>query len=394
MSVKRIFLIVLDSFGVGAMPDAKEYGDEGSNTLEAVSVSERLLIPTMQKLGLYNIDGVRCGDKITFPLGSYGRMAELSPAKDTVIGHWELAGVVAKKAQPVYPKGFPSELIKEFEELTGHKVLCNRPYSGTQVLEDFGLQQMRENALIVYTSADSVFQIAAHEDSIGLDELYRCCEIARKLLVGEHAVGRVIARPFVGYAPHFTRTSNRRDYALPPPSPTMLNVLMDRDFKTIGIGKIHDIFAGEGLTEFIKTRNNVDGLETLLSIQNRNFNGLCFINLVDFDMLYGHRNDVDGYAAALSSFDRELATFVDRMREDDLLIITADHGCDPSFEGTDHTREYVPVLLYGSEVRRGVNVGTRSSFADIAATILESLKIRSDGIAGESFWNDIREIVL
>ena len=393
MSVKRIFLIVLDSFGIGGMPDAKEYGDVASNTLEAVSVSERLLVPTMQKLGLYNIDGVHCGDQVTFPLGSYGRLAERSPGKDTVIGHWELAGVVSKLTMPVYPNGFPSKLIAEFEALTGHKVLCNRPASGTEVLEDYGLQQMQENALIVYTSADSVFQVAAHEESIGLEELYRCCEIARKLLVGENAVGRVIARPFVGYVPHFTRTANRRDYTLPPPTPTMLNILMEKDYKTIGVGKIHDIFAGEGLSEFIKTRNNVDGLETLLSLENRNFEGLCFTNLVDFDMLYGHRNDVDGYAAALSAFDRELGVFIDRMREGDLLIVTADHGCDPSTQSTDHSREYVPVLLYGSEVRRGVNLGTRSSFADVAATILESLKIRAT-TDGESFWDDIREFFL
>ncbi len=393
MSVNRIFLVVLDGFSIGAMPDAVEYGDEGSNTLDAISVSERLLIPTMQKLGLYNIEGVHCGDRVTFPMGCYGRLGQASVGKDTIVGHWEIAGLVTNKALPVYPNGFPAELIKELEKQTGHKVLCNQPYSSTEVLRDYGHQQMQEDALIVYTSGDSVLQIAAHEDSFGLEELYRCCEIARNLMVGEHAVGRVIARPFTGYGPNFIRTSNRRDFALPPPRPTLLNALRERDYKTIGIGRIHDIFAGDGLMESISTRSNVDGLETLLSFVNRRFTGLCFVNLVDFDLVYGHRNDVDGYAAALSAFDRQLAEFIGSMRDDDLLIITSDHGCDPSTESTEHSREYVPVLIYGTGVRRGVNLGTRNSVADIAATIQEALRLHNT-TDGTSFWDEIREFSL
>ncbi len=393
MKIQRVFLIVLDSFGMGALPDAAAYGDEGSDTLCAVGKSKFFHIPNLTKLGLLNIDGV-CGslqkNAVLSPAASYARAAEMSAGKDTTIGHWEIAGHISNEPLPTYPDGFPGEIIAEFEKRTGRKVICNKPYSGTQVLMDYGREQIKTGALIVYTSADSVFQVAAHEQYIGLGELYRCCGIARSMLTGKHGVGRVIARPYIGEYPDFKRTSNRHDYSLQPPCETMLNYLHRAGFDTIGIGKIFDIFAGSGISEQIKTKGNDDGMDKTLQAANSVFNGLCFVNLVDFDMVYGHRNDVDGYARAISEFDAWLNKMIPEMKEDDLLIITADHGCDPSTESTDHSREYVPVLVYGKGIKPGVNLGTRKSFADIGAAILSVFDIQGQ-TDGESFWDQIKK---
>ena len=372
--MKRVFLIVLDSVGIGEMPDAKEYGDEGSNTVRAASYSPFFSMPNMAQLGCFLIDGVEVREgsvpKIESPTGSFARLAERSRGKDTTTGHWEIAGLISKRPLPTYPQGFPSEVIEEFERRTGKQVLCNRPYSGTEVIRDYGKEQMETGGLIVYTSADSVFQIAAHEDIIPVEELYHDCEIARELLVGEYAVGRVIARPFAGSPEEgFVRTTRRHDYSMTPPGRTMLNQLEDHGFKTIGVGKINDIFAGSGIGEFVRTTGNLDGMKKTLQYQKKEFEGLVFVNLVDFDMLYGHRNDVDGYAKALTEFDQWLPDFLAGMKEEDLLMITADHGCDPSTPSTDHSREYVPLIMKGKGIRPGKNYGTRESFADIAATI-------------------------
>jgi phosphopentomutase len=314
-------------------------------------------------------------------------LAEKSKGKDTTTGHWEIAGVISSKAFPTYPNGFPKEIIDEFEQRTGRKTLCNLPYSGTEVILEYGKEHMDTGALIVYTSADSVFQIAAHEDVVPVEDLYKYCEIAREILQGEHGVGRVIARPFIGDHPNFTRTSNRHDYSLAPPK-TMLDQLVEAGIEVLGVGKIYDIFAGKGLTDTVRTNNNQEGIERLIERTARDFNGLCFINLVDFDMVYGHRNDIDGYAKALSEFDSQLPRILDSLRDDDILIITADHGCDPSTPSTDHSREYVPMLAYGKKIKKGINLGTRESFADIAATILEYFNLDQD-IAGTSFLKDI-----
>lgn len=392
MKAQRVFLIVLDSFGIGSLPDAAEYSDEGSDTLCAIGSSGSFHIPNLTKLGLLNIDGV-CGklkkNAAECPAASFARAAEVSAGKDTTIGHWELAGLVSEEPLPTYPDGFPQDIIGEFEKRTGRKVICNKPYSGTEVLVDYGREQIQTGALIVYTSADSVFQIAAHEKYIGLGELYRCCSIARGMLTGKHGVGRVIARPFAGEYPDFKRTSNRHDYSMRPPRDTMLNYLHRAGFDTIGIGKIYDIFAGSGISEQIKTKGNDDGMFQTLKIANGVFNGLCFVNLVDFDMMYGHRNDVDGYAKAISEFDSWLNKMLPEIREDDILIITADHGCDPSTESTDHSREYIPVLIYGKGIKSGVNLGTRKSFSDIAATVLSIFDVQGS-IDGESFWEKIK----
>ena len=371
MKIKRVFLIVLDSFGIGYLPDAGEYGDIGSNTLQSIAKSDNFHTPNLGKLGLFNIDMVTAGSPCKNPVGAFGRMAERSKGKDTTIGHWEISGVVSEKPLPTYPEGFPQELIHLFGEKTGRKVICNKPYSGTQVIEDYGKEHVDTGALIVYTSADSVFQIAAHEDVVPLDKLYEYCQIARDLLTGEHGVGRVIARPFTGMAPDFKRTPNRHDYSLQPPKDTMLDYIKGSSREVIAIGKISDIFAGRGVTERIATKNNEEGMDRTIELQKRNFEGLCFTNLVDFDMVYGHRNDVEGYAAAATAFDLRLEEMIQRMQEEDLLIITADHGCDPSTESTDHSREYVPVLIYGDAVKASTNLGTRECFGDIAATILE-----------------------
>lgn len=386
---KRVFLIVLDSFGIGEMPDAAEFGDEGSNTLAAIFNSPKFHTPTLQKMGLFNIDGVECGTKAAHPLACYGRLEEASKGKDTTIGHWEIAGVESARALPTYPNGFPADVIAEFERRTGRATLCNLPYSGTEVLKDYGEEHLRTGALIVYTSADSVFQIAAHEDVVPVKELYRYCEIARELLAGEHAVGRVIARPFVGTCrDDFKRTTNRHDYSLKPPAPTMLDALRDAGKDVIGVGKIFDIFAGQGLTEKIRTSGNANGMDVTLALVKRDFAGLAFVNLVDFDMLYGHRNDVDGYAAAATEFDEKLKWLLKILRPEDLLIITADHGCDPATPSTDHSREYVPLLISGGPVLSGVNLGTRKSFSCIARTVCDYLGVEAD-LCGKSFYPEI-----
>lgn len=373
--MKRVFLVVLDSFGVGALPDAADYGDSGSNTLRSVSQSRLFVAPNLIKLGLMNIDGVN-GEGVKHPTACYARLKERSKGKDTTIGHWELAGVVTEQPLRTYPDGFPPEVIEEFERLTGRRVLCNKPYSGTEVIKVYGEESVRTGSLIVYTSADSVFQIAAHEEVIPVAELYRYCELARKMFDtgfnGAHKVGRIIARPFIGADGVYTRTARRHDFSIAPPSETMLDRLAACGVQTVGIGKINDIFAGRGLTAFERTADNADGIEKTVSLTaTLRADALCFINLVDFDMKYGHRNDADGYARAISEFDAALPRIVDGLKTDDILIITADHGCDPSTASTDHSREYVPMLAYGKKLKSGVNLGTRTSFADLAATILE-----------------------
>lgn len=390
MSVKRVFLIVLDSFGIGELPDADKFGDVGANTLASIVKSDRYDTPNMGKLGLFNIDGVTCRPGVGAPAGSYGRMRESSMGKDTTIGHWEIAGVVSPEPMPLYPNGFPEEVLVPLREQTGRGVLCNRPYSGTDVIRDYGEEHMRSGDLIVYTSADSVFQIAAHEEVVPLEELYDCCRKARAILHGKHGVGRVIARPFIGQPGHFERTRNRHDFSLLPPKRTMLVSLQEHGFDTYGVGKIYDIFAGQGIAHTTPISGNEDGMVKTLQIMDEDFTGLCFVNLVDFDMLYGHRNDVDGYAQASTVFDRQLGEMMEKLREDDVVIITADHGCDPGAPGTDHTREHTPMLIFGKEVREGVSIGTRGTFADIAATVLDMFGI-PEGLDGESFWELVRK---
>lgn len=392
MQIKRVFLIVLDSFGIGNAPDAEIFGDAGSNTLATVMKSSRYHTPNLKKLGLFNIDGVQSTSKAETVIGSYGRLQEASKGKDTTVGHWEMAGIISKQALPTYPLGFPEEIINEFSRRTKRGVLCNKPYSGTEVLHDYGKKHMETGDLVVYTSADSVFQIAAHEDVVPLEQLYEYCEIARELLRGEHGVGRVIARPFIGTEDNYQRTSNRHDYSLEPTGTTMMDVLVGNGLTVKGVGKIYDIFAGQSIETTVSTRNNADGMEQVLHIQKEVFEGLCFANLVDFDMVYGHRRDIDGYANALTEFDEQLGVFMEQMQPDDVLMITADHGCDPGYQGSDHTRECVPVLLYGESIKSGVSLGTRNSFSDIAATILESFSLSGD-IAGNSFWNDVNDDV-
>ncbi len=383
---KRVILIVLDSLGIGALPDAPDWNDEGSNTLKAISSHPSFDAPNLKKLGLFNIDGFSGG--VEKPLACFAKMSEKSAGKDTTVGHWEIAGLISKKPLPTYENGFPKEIIDKFTEKTGRKVLCNKPYSGTEVIKDYGRKHIETGALIVYTSSDSVFQIAAHDGVVPTEELYRYCEIAREMLRGEHAVGRVIARPFTGEYP-FKRTALRHDYSLTPPSETMLNILEGNGFSVISVGKINDIFAGEGVTEGNPTKNNLDGLEKTLSIMKRDFSGLLFVNLVDFDSVYGHRNDVKGYANAISEFDEKLGEILTELKEKDILIITADHGCDPSTPSTDHSREYAPMLIYGNGVKNGVNLGTRESFSDISATVLDIFGLDKGKTVGESFYKKV-----
>ena len=384
---RRLFLIVLDSVGIGEAPDAAQFGDEGSNTVRA-AVEAGADLPNLRRLGLFNIDGMDWTESEAAPIGAFGRMREASMGKDTTIGHWEIAGVVSPKPLPTFPDGFPPEIIRNFEKLTGRKVICNKPYSGTQLLLDYGREHVETGALMVYTSADSVFQVAAHEDIVPIEELYHDCELAREMLTGDYAVGRVIARPFVGEYPNYTRTARRHDYSLQPPRATMLNNLEDAGYECIGVGKISDIFAGSGITQQIRTQNNTDGIAKTLDLMENDFEGICFVNLVDFDMVYGHRNDAPGYARALMEFDQALPKFMEQMGEDDLLIITADHGCDPSTPSTDHSREYTPMLAWSKKIRPGANLGTRTTFADIGATVLEyfGLENRTDG---QSFLKEI-----
>ena len=386
---KRVFLIVMDSFGCGEAPDAKLFGDEGSNTLKSCFLSSKFNAPNLAKIGLLNIDNVDFDAKVEKTIGSYCRLQEKSAAKDTTTGHWEIAGLVSKTKMPTFPDGFPLDLMQKMEKAWGRGWLVNKPYSGTDLLVDYGREHVETGKLLVYTSADSVFQIAAHEDVVPVQELYKYCEQARELLTGEYAVGRVIARPFVGEYPNYQRTSNRHDYSLQPPQKTMLNLLQEAGKKVISVGKIFDIFAGSGVDESNRIVDNHNGMEVTMDLLNRDFEGLCFVNLVDFDSKFGHRNDIDGYANAVTEFDKDLGKFIDGMRDDDLLIITADHGCDPKTESTDHSREYVPMLAYGKGVKANNNMGTIVGFDSIAKTILDNFNVESKTINGESFLNKI-----
>ena len=380
MEKRRLFLIVLDSVGIGEAPDAALFGDEGSNTVRA-AVEAGADLPNLKKLGLFNIDGMDWTTGEQAPAGAFGRMQEASMGKDTTIGHWEIAGVVSPKPLPTFPDGFPPEIIEKFEQLTGRKVICNKPYSGTQLLLDYGREHVETGALMVYTSADSVFQVAAHEEVVPVEELYRYCEMARELLIGDYAVGRVIARPFIGEYPNYTRTTRRHDFSLKPPRPTMLDAIRDAGLDSIAVGKISDIFAGSGVTEIIRTANNTEGIARTLELLRRDFHGICFVNLVDFDMVYGHRNNAPGYAEALMEFDRALPEICAGLKKEDLLMITADHGCDPSTPSTDHSREYTPLVAWSPSVFPGTNLGTHSTFADIGATAVDffGLENHTDG---------------
>ncbi|WP_173297542.1 phosphopentomutase [Thermanaeromonas sp. C210] len=380
---KRVVLIVLDSVGVGALPDADQYGDEGSNTLGHIAESVPLRLPNLARMGIGNIIPLRGIEAVDRPLAAYGKMGARAPGKDTTTGHWELAGLILERPFPVYPEGFPEEVIRAFEEAIGRKVLGNKPASGTAIIEELGEEHMRTGYPIVYTSADSVFQIAAHEEVIPVEELYRYCRLARELLKGEHSVGRVIARPFVGEPGHFIRTDRRQDFSLEPPGPTLLDILSENGLPVLAVGKIKDIFAGRGITRWIHTHDNMDGIDKTCKFLRESSHGLIFTNLVDFDMLYGHRNDVEGYAAALEAVDRRLPEVMEGLDEKDVLVITADHGCDPTTPSTDHSREYVPLLIYGRRIRP-VNVGLRFTLADLAATVADLLGVNYT-LAGESF---------
>ncbi|MCR5426898.1 MAG: phosphopentomutase [Lachnospiraceae bacterium] len=390
--MKRFFIIVLDSFGCGAAPDSEAFGDFDVSTIRAVTTSAKLDVPQMKKLGLFQIEGVEVADGFdrgTEHTGVIARLRERSAGKDTTIGHWELAGVYSKDPLPTYPDGFPEEVLEAFRKATGRGVLCNKPYSGTDVIRDYGEEHMRTGDLIVYTSADSVFQIAAHEEIVPVETLYEYCRMAREILQGRHGVGRVIARPFIGNAAEgFTRTSRRHDFSLLPPSVTMLDQLKEAGKDVLAIGKIQDIFVGRGITEHVYTTGNPDGIDRTLAWMDRDFDGLCFVNLVDTDMIYGHRRDIDGYAAALTYFDQHLGAMMDKLREEDLLLITADHGCDPSYtRTTDHTREYVPMLLWGPSLHPA-DLGTRSTFADVGATVLDYFGITPQ-FEGRSMLKDL-----
>ncbi len=378
--MRRVFIIVLDSCGIGAMPDAARFGDKDCDTLRRIAAHPAFSADHLRALGLGNIDGQSYLGAVDAPRAAYARLAERSAGKDTTIGHWEIAGVVSDAPLPTYPQGFPDEVLDAFREATGRDVLCNRPYSGTQVIRDYGQQHIESGALIVYTSADSVFQIAAHEEIVPVETLYEYCRAAREILKGKHGVGRVIARPFIGSAPDFTRTANRRDFSLEPPRATLLDAVAQAGQTVYAVGKISDIFAARGVTRSVRTHSNEEGMQETLTALQQDFDGLCFVNLVDFDMMYGHRQDVGGYAAAIAAFDRWLPTFLDEMGPQDLLMITADHGCDPGDDHTDHTREYVPLLVYGDAVRP-INLGTRTTFADIAASVATYLGVdyRGDG---------------
>ena len=369
---KRVFLVVLDSFGIGAAPDAADFGDAGANTLAGVANTGVLSIPNLTALGLGSVDGVSSIEKVDAPLATFARLEERSMGKDTTTGHWEMAGIISDAPMPTFPEGFPRELMDAFEAAVGRGTLCNLPYSGTDVIRDYGKEHVETGKLIVYTSADSVFQIAAHEDIVPIEELYEICRTAREMLTGKYGVGRVIARPFIGTAPDFKRTENRRDFSLVPPADTMLNKLSKDGFDVIGVGKIGDIFAMSGITETYPTHNNTEGMAKTTELLDKDFRGLCFVNLVDFDMKYGHRQDAVGYATALNEFDAWLGKTLPALKDDDTLIITADHGCDPTDNSTDHTREYVPCFVYGRDIP-SKNLGTLLGFDFVASTVYELL---------------------
>lgn len=386
--VKKVVLVIIDSLGIGELPDAWKYGDEGSNTLaNTARAVNGLSLPNLERLGLGRLGDFRGIEPAESPAGSFGRMAAKSPGKDTTTGHWEIAGILLDKPFPVYPKGFPREVISAFEERTGRRALGNKAASGTEIIKELGEEHIRTGMPIVYTSADSVFQIAAHEEVIPVPELYEMCRAAREILTGEHAVGRVIARPFSGPPGQFKRTERRHDFSLTPPRPNILTLLADSGRPVVGIGKINDIFAGTGITRAVHTKNNMEGIDRTVELTRDTGEGLILTNLVEFDMVYGHRNDPAGYAAALEDFDRRLPEITGSLGEDDLLIITADHGCDPTTASTDHSREYVPLLVAGSPSRPGVDLGTRETFADLAATLADLFKLKTG--AGRSFAGDI-----
>ncbi len=388
MKTKRIFLMVMDSFGIGGAADAERFGDKGADTLRSLMQTQDFSAPNLARLGLFHIDGVLEQKPYSMPFGAYGRLCEMSDGKDSTIGHWEIAGIYADEALPTYPNGFPDEILKEIEERTGRAVLCNQAYSGTEVIKVYGEEHMKTGGLIVYTSVDSVMQIAAHTDVMPLEELYRCCEIAREVLSGEHCVGRVIARPFNGEYP-YKRIAGRHDYSAKPPKTTVLDLLKKNGFATIAVGKINDIYAGEGISEAYGTSSNEEGMEISSQLLGKEFTGLCFVNFVDFDTVYGHRRNAKGYADAVMKLDAWLGGFIENMKDDDILMITGDHGCDPSYLGTDHTRENVPLLMYGKAVKPQ-NIGTRASFSDIAATVADIFEIPY-GLNGESFKNEVME---
>lgn len=379
---KRVILIVMDSFGIGEEPDAAAFGDYDVNTLRSCLKSQYFKADNLKKLGFFNIDGVKELNYTSVeenPIASYGRMQEASKGKDTTIGHWEIAGIISENPLPTYPEGFPEEVLNEFTRKTGRGVLCNLPYSGTAVINEYGDEHMRTGNLIVYTSADSVFQIAAHEDLVPPETLYEYCKIARDILKGKHGVGRVIARPFIGKGNgNYTRTTNRHDFSLTPPSDTMLDNIKATGKTVLSVGKIKDIFAGTGISEYVYTTGNEDGINKTLEYMDKDFEGLLFTNLVDYDMLYGHRRDIDGYAKAVAYFDQRLPEIMNKMKEDDVLMITADHGCDPGYtRTTDHTREYVPFIMYGKNIKP-TNLGTRTTFADIGKTVIEYLGVEGN----------------
>lgn len=388
--MKRIIWIIIDSVGIGALPDSKKFGDEDVNTLgNIVRNYKDIKIPNLINLGIGNINGVDFMDKIDKPIGSFGKCMEVSQGKDTTTGHWEMTGVLVKTPFKTFENGFPKEIIDEFEKRTGRKVVANKPASGTAILDEYGEHQMKTGDVIVYTSADSVFQIAAHEEIIPLEELYKMCEVAREIMMGDNAVARIIARPYIGNKKgEFERTSNRRDYSLNPFEDTVLDNIKGQDLDVIGVGKIEDIFNGQGITEAIHTKDNMDGIDETINYIKKDNKGLIFTNLVDFDSKYGHRRDAKGYKEALEEFDARIPEIVDAMGEDDILIINSDHGNDPTYKGTDHTREYIPVLVYGKSIKEGLNLGIRNSFADIGATVADILDVKLPNY-GESFKTNI-----
>jgi phosphopentomutase len=387
--MKRVIIIVLDSAGIGELPDAAVYGDEGSNTLGNIAAAvEGFSLPNLEKLGLGHIDGVKGYKPVENPIGCYGRMIERSAGKDTTTGHWEIAGIILEKPFPVYPHGFPEEILKQIEDKIGTKTIGNYAASGTEIINKLGQQHVMTGFPIVYTSADSVFQVAAHEEIIPVGKLYEICMTAREILTGDYAVGRVIARPFKGTEGNFTRTVRRRDFSLKPMKKTILDYIMENGMEVKAVGKIEDIFAGQGITESVHTDGNTDGIEKTLAFIRQRFDGLVFTNLVEFDMLYGHRNNARGYAEALLRFDERIPEILEALHEQDILMMTADHGCDPTTGSTDHSREYVPLLVYGKWLRSGINLGTRRTFSDIARTVADILGIDAS-FGADSFYKDV-----